>query len=50
MSCQAVCGGSLDHANVHLTGLADAAALNRIMAEYFTEPYPARAKAVPILG
>jgi enamine deaminase RidA (YjgF/YER057c/UK114 family) len=29
--------------NVFLTDLANFAALNKIMAEYFTEPYPARA-------
>ena len=45
----AVCtaaGGSLTHAaklTIYLTDLGDFAAVNAIMAEYFTEPYPARA-------
>lgn len=29
--------------NVFLTNLADFATVNQVMAEYFTEPYPARA-------
>ena len=39
-------GGSLAHAaklTIYLTDLGDFAAVNAIMAEYFTEPYPARA-------
>lgn len=39
-------GGSLDDLvklNVFLTDLGHFAAVNAIMAEYFTEPYPARA-------
>ena len=45
----AVCAaadGSLAHAaklTIYLTDLGDFAAVNAIMAEYFTEPYPARA-------
>lgn len=52
-------GGSLDHAvkvNIYLTDLGNFAKVNEVMAEYFTEPYPARAaigvaelpKGVPI--
>jgi reactive intermediate/imine deaminase len=39
-------GGTFAHVtklNVFLTDLANFAALNKIMAEYFQEPYPARA-------
>jgi len=39
-------GGSLNDAvkvNISLTNLEDFAAVNAVMAEYFTEPYPARA-------
>ncbi|MDE2148635.1 MAG: RidA family protein [Gammaproteobacteria bacterium] len=39
-------GGRLDDVvklNVYLTDLAHYAAVNRIMADYFTAPYPARA-------
>jgi len=39
-------GGGLDDAvkvNISLTDLADFAAVNAVMAEYFSEPYPARA-------
>lgn len=39
-------GGSLDgivKVNVYLTDLGNFAAVNEVMAEYFTEPYPARA-------
>ncbi|RLQ20897.1 RidA family protein [Seongchinamella sediminis] len=39
-------GGSLDKAvkiNISLTDLGDFAAVNEVMAEYFREPYPARA-------
>lgn len=39
-------GGSLDHIvklNVYLTDLANFAVFNEIMAEYFSQPYPARA-------
>ena len=39
-------GGSLDDVvklNVYLTDLGHFALVNRVMAEYFTEPYPARA-------
>ena len=39
-------GGSLDDAvkvNISLTNLDDFAAVNEVMAEYFSEPYPARA-------
>ncbi|MEA3291808.1 MAG: RidA family protein [Pseudomonadota bacterium] len=52
-------GSSLDHAvkvNIYLTDLGNFARVNEVMAEYFTEPYPARAaigvaelpKGVPI--
>lgn len=46
---QAVChasGGSLDHIvklNVFLTDMANFPQVNTIMAEYFSEPFPARA-------
>jgi reactive intermediate/imine deaminase len=46
---QAVCkaaGGSFEHIvklNVFLTDLANFPRVNEIMAEFFTEPYPARA-------
>lgn len=39
-------GGSLDNAvkiNISLTDLADFAAVNEVMASFFSEPYPARA-------
>jgi reactive intermediate/imine deaminase len=39
-------GGNLSHVaklNVYLTDLAHFALVNRVMAEYFTQPYPARA-------
>jgi reactive intermediate/imine deaminase len=39
-------GGSLDDLvklNVYLVDLGDFALVNRVMAEYFNEPYPARA-------
>ena len=39
-------GGGLDDAvkvNISMTDLADFAAVNAVMAEYFSEPYPARA-------
>jgi len=39
-------GGSLDDVvkvNVYLTDLGHFALVNRVMAEYFSEPYPARA-------
>lgn len=46
---QAVCeaaGGDLDgivKVNVYLTDLGNFATVNQVMAEYFSEPYPARA-------
>ncbi len=49
MNLQAVCeaaGGSLNDIlklNVFLADMTDFPAVNTIMAEYFTEPYPARA-------
>ena len=49
MNLQAVCeaaGGTLNDIlklNVFLTDMAGFPAVNAIMAEYFTEPYPARA-------
>ena len=49
MNLRAVCeaaGGSLNDIlklNVFLTDMASFPAVNAIMAEYFTEPYPARA-------
>lgn len=42
--CQAA-DGSLDRIariGIYLTDLADFAAVNAVMAEYFTQPYPAR--------
>ncbi len=42
----AAAGGNLDHAaklTVYLTDLAHFARVNEIMAEYFSQPYPARA-------
>jgi len=42
----AAAGGSLAQAaklTIYLTDLGDFAAVNAIMAEYFSEPYPARA-------
>jgi len=39
-------GGTLDQVlkvNVYLTNLADFATVNAVMAEYFEQPYPARA-------
>jgi len=39
-------GGSLNHVvklNVYLTDMGNFPIINQIMAEYFTEPYPARA-------
>jgi reactive intermediate/imine deaminase len=45
-------GGTLDHIvklTVYLTSLNDFAAVNTVMAEFFTEPYPARA-AVEVAG
>ena len=39
-------GGSLSNAaklTIYLTDLGDFAVVNKIMAEYFSEPYPARA-------
>jgi reactive intermediate/imine deaminase len=45
-------GGNFSHVtklNVFLADLANFAALNKIMAEYFTEPYPARA-AIQVAG
>lgn len=38
-------GGSLNHAvrvTIYLTDLAQFAVVNKVMAEYFAEPYPAR--------
>ncbi len=49
LNLQAVCtaaGGGLDDVvklNVYLTDLGNFAAVNSIMAGYFSEPYPARA-------
>ena len=49
MNLQAVCeaaGGNLDgivKLNVYLTDLGNFATVNQVMAEYFSEPYPARA-------
>jgi len=46
---QAVCmaaGGDLDSilkVNIYMTDLGNFATVNQIMAEYFSEPYPARA-------
>lgn len=45
-------GGTLDQVvkvNIFLMDLANFATLNEIMAEYFTQPYPARA-AVQVAG
>ena len=42
----AAAGGNLDHAvrvTVYLTDLQHFALVNRVMAEYFSQPYPARA-------
>lgn len=42
----AAAGGGLDDAvkvNISLTNLDDFAAVNEVMAEFFAEPYPARA-------
>ena len=42
----AAAGGDLSRAvklNIYLTDLGNFAELNRVMAEYFAEPYPARA-------
>ncbi len=42
----AAAGGSLDDAvkvNISLTNLADFTEVNAVMAEFFSEPYPARA-------
>ena len=42
--CQAA-GGSLDdvaRVGLYLTDLSQVAAVNAVMAEYFSEPYPAR--------
>lgn len=42
----AAAGGTLANAvklNIYLTDLGNFAELNRVMAEYFTAPYPARA-------
>lgn len=43
--CEAAGGGLQDMVklNIFLTDLKDFATLNTIMAEYFQEPYPARA-------
>lgn len=49
MNLRAVCeaaGGSLDgvlKVNIYMTNLGDFARVNKVMAEYFSEPYPARA-------
>lgn len=43
--CEAA-GGSLNHIvklNVYLTDLANFPIVNEVMAQYFTQPYPARA-------
>lgn len=43
--CEAA-GGSLNHIvklNVYLTDLANFPVVNEVMAQYFTQPYPARA-------
>ena len=42
----AAAGGTLNNAvkiNISLTDMGDFAAVNAVMAEYFAEPYPARA-------
>jgi reactive intermediate/imine deaminase len=39
-------GGTMDQVlklNIYLTGLANFATVNTVMADYFAEPYPARA-------
>ncbi|MFC1696534.1 RidA family protein [Pseudomonadota bacterium] len=49
LNLRAVCeaaGGSLDDivkVNIYMTNLGDFATVNQVMAEYFSEPYPARA-------
>ena len=46
MTIAAACGGTLAHAvkvNVYLTDLANFAKVNEVMANYFGQPYPARA-------
>jgi len=49
MNLRAVCeaaGGSLDgivKLTIYMTNLGDFSTVNQIMAEYFSEPYPARA-------
>jgi len=49
MNLRAVCeaaGGSLDGVlklTIYMTNLGDFSTVNQIMAEYFSEPYPARA-------
>jgi len=49
LNLRAVCeaaGGSLDDivkVNIYMTNLGDFASVNQVMAEYFSEPYPARA-------
>jgi len=43
--CEAA-GGSLDDivkVNIYMTNLGDFSTVNQVMAEYFSEPYPARA-------
>lgn len=43
--CEAA-GGGLDgvlKVNIYMTSLSDFATVNQVMAEYFSEPYPARA-------
>lgn len=43
--CEAA-GGSLDgvlKVNIYMTNLEDFSVVNQVMAEYFSEPYPARA-------
>lgn len=46
MTIAAACGGTLAHAvkvNIYLTDLAHFAKVNEMMANYFPQPYPARA-------
>ena len=49
MNLRSVCeaaGGSLDDivkVNIYMTNLGDFSTVNQVMAEYFSEPYPARA-------
>jgi len=49
LNLRAVCeaaGGSFDDivkVNIYMTNLGDFATVNQVMAEYFSEPYPARA-------